>query len=497
MRLLATASLLVLTLAGCARTAQEAGPVAAPAPAAATAAAAPRPIPTQLPTDVRPISYGILIQPDAANLRFKGSVLTHIEVLEPTDEIVMNAADLDFQSAELVTGVNDTVPASGISVDEARQQVRIRFAQPVPKGRHRLAIEYDGRIYTQAAGLFALDYDGPQGRKRALFTQFEAPDARRMFPGWDEPQFRTHYALTVTVPEGQDAVSNMTQASSEKLADGRRMISFQTRPRRCRATCCSSRSASSTGSRRSRPEPRSESSPSAATARRAAGRWKAPRRSFPGTTTISERPIPLPKLDNVAGPGSSQFFGAMENWGAIFSFESILLVDPAITTEARRQSIFEVAAHEIAHQWFGDLVTMAWWDDLWLNEGFASWMATKATAALHPEWEPELGNVDGPRIGDQPRFGGQHPPGHSAHQHGRADQPGLRRDHLPQGRGGDRHARGLCRRGCLAARSPGLYPHPPARRTRRPTTSGRRSRRRQASRSPPSPTISRSSPECR
>ena len=106
-------------------------------------------------------------------------------------------------------------------------------------------------------------------------------------------------------------------------------------------------------------------------------------------------PYPLPKLDNVAGPGSSQFFGAMENWGAIFSFESILLVDPAITTEARRQGIFEVAAHEIAHQWFGNLVTMSWWDDLWLNEGFASWMATKATAALHPEWEPLLGRVDG------------------------------------------------------------------------------------------------------
>ncbi len=85
----------------------------------------------------------------------------------------------------------------------------------------------------------------------------------------------------------------------------------------------------------------------------------------------------------------------MENWGAIFSFESILLVDPAITTEATKQRIFEVAAHEIAHQWFGNLVTMSWWDDLWLNEGFASWMATKATTALHPEWDPELGTVSG------------------------------------------------------------------------------------------------------
>ena len=102
---------------------------------------------------------------------------------------------------------------------------------------------------------------------------------------------------------------------------------------------------------------------------------------------------PLPKLDNVAGPGQSQFFSAMENWGAIFTFERVLLDDPAVTTEGERQAIFGVEAHEMAHQWFGDLVTMAWWDDLWLNEGFASWMATKATKHFHPDWGSEFGAV--------------------------------------------------------------------------------------------------------
>jgi aminopeptidase N len=104
-------------------------------------------------------------------------------------------------------------------------------------------------------------------------------------------------------------------------------------------------------------------------------------------------PYPLPKLDNVAGPGQSQFFGAMENWGAIFTFERILLNDPAITSEAERQAIFGVEAHEMAHQWSGDLVTMAWWDDLWLNEGFASWMATKATEHFHPDWGANIDRV--------------------------------------------------------------------------------------------------------
>jgi aminopeptidase N len=106
-------------------------------------------------------------------------------------------------------------------------------------------------------------------------------------------------------------------------------------------------------------------------------------------------PYPLPKLDMIAGPGSSQFFGAMENWGAIFYFEHYLLIDPRLSAQADQQRVFNVIAHEIAHQWFGDLVTMSWWDDLWLNEGFATWMANKATHHFHPEWKVWLQSLNG------------------------------------------------------------------------------------------------------
>lgn len=359
---------------------------AQPAPPAAAA----RPeIPSQLPRTARPLHYTISATPDAANLRFTATAGIEIEVLQPTDTITVNAAELTFASVTLDGGAR-----AEVSTDEAAQTATFRFPSRIAPGRHRLAIDYAGRINQQAAGFFALDYEGANGRARALFTQFEAPDARRFFPGWDEPDFRTPYDLSVVVPAGQTAIGNMPIARREERPDGSALVTFQTTP------AMSSYLLFLGVGDFDRITTRAAGVEVGVVTRRGAGEQG--RFALEGSAQILPyyndyfgTPYPLPKLDNVAGPGTSQFFGAMENWGAIFSFENILLVDPAFTTEARRQAIFAVAAHEMAHQWFGDLVTMAWWDDLWLNEGFASWMATKSTAALHPEWEPLLGRIDG------------------------------------------------------------------------------------------------------
>jgi aminopeptidase N len=392
MRLFATVSLIALTLAGIAGPADRSQAAAPRTKAAQTAR-----ITTQLPTNVRPLQYTIAARPDADQLRFSGRADIDIQVLQATDSITLNAADLDFKSVSLGgggTGAPLALNPRKIDVDSDKQTATFRFARRIAPGQYRLTINYSGKIYTQAAGLFALDYESEQGKKRALFTQFEAPDARRFFPGWDEPQFRTPYNLNVTVPAGQDVISNMPQAAVQTNADGTKAVTFQTTPAMSsyllflavgefdRITTTSANTEVGVVTKRGDGEK---------------GRWalESSAKILPWYNDYFGTPYPLPKLDNVAGPGSSQFFGAMENWGAIFSFESILLVDPAITTEGTRQRIFEVAAHEMAHQWFGDLVTMAWWDDLWLNEGFASWMATKATTALHPEWDPELGTVSG------------------------------------------------------------------------------------------------------
>jgi aminopeptidase N len=389
MRLQSAAPLaaLTLSLAACAAAGTD-RPAAAPAPLAG------RQIPTQLPANVRPLQYALWITPDAPNLVFSASALIDIEVKAPSREITLNAADLSFRKVSLAPLAGGaSVAASDISTDAGEQTATFRFPSPIAPGRYRLSIDYAGKIYTQAAGFFALDYDSASGRKRALFTQFENSDARRLFPSWDEPQFRTPYNLTLTVPADRDVVANMPQAGVQQQPGGLKTVTFQRTPPMSsyllflgigefdRITTTAAGTEIGVVAKRGSGQN---------------GRWamESAARILPFYNNYFGTPFPLPKLDNVAGPGSSQFFGAMENWGAIFSFESALLLDPAITSEASRQRIFGVAAHEMAHQWFGDLVTMAWWDDLWLNEGFASWMATKATEALHPEWEPGLGIVD-------------------------------------------------------------------------------------------------------
>jgi aminopeptidase N len=381
--------------------------VAASAPAQRAPARAARPaapaavqpirtdVPSQLPRSVRPLHYTIRVAPDAANMRFAGNVSAQIQVLEPTDTITLNSVDIDFDGVTLTGPGTNGLHPTGNHRDDDNQTTTFRFAGRLAPGAYRLDIAYRGKIETQAAGFFALDYDAADGsHKRALFTQFEAPDARRFFPGWDEPQFRTPYDLSVVVPAGQDAVGNMPIARRDRQANGASLVTFQTTP------AMSSYLLFLGVGEFDRITTRVAGTEIGVVTRRGAGeqgRWAldSAARILPWYNAYFGTNYPLPKLDNIAGPGSSQFFGAMENWGGIFTFENVLLVDPAITTESRRQAIFTVAAHEMAHQWFGDLVTMAWWNDIWLNEGFASWMETKASAAIHPEWEPLLGRIDG------------------------------------------------------------------------------------------------------
>jgi aminopeptidase N len=383
-RTLVTAVALALATACAMSTAAPAAPAAAMTRADTT---------TQLPRNVRPTHYDVAITPQAGTLTLSGKATITLDVLEATPTITLNALDMAFSSASLT-------PADGkrraltpkIAVDATAQTATFTFDKPLAPGAYKLALEYTGRIGTQANGLFAIDYETKEGRKRALFTQFENSDARRMIPSWDEPSHKATFTLEATVPTGQMAVSNMPATSTTDLGNGTTRVAFAPSPKMStyllflgvgdfeRATASADGVEVGVVTQRGAIDQARFALDSSVDVLREYNQYF-------GT------PYPLPKLDNVASPGGSQFFSAMENWGAIFTFEHTLLLDPSISTQADKQRVFSVAAHEIAHQWFGDLVTMSWWDDLWLNEGFATWMASRTTDKLHPEWNTRLESI--------------------------------------------------------------------------------------------------------
>jgi len=363
--------------------------------AAAPKAAAAQEATTQLPRGVIPSHYDISLTPDAASGRFTAKAVITVSVTKATSSITLNAADLRFDSASVAPFGSSGGSAQGAkaSVDAAAQTATFSVDKPLAPGLYKLTLDYSGAIGTQAVGLFSLDYPGKDGKQqRALYTQFENSDARRMIPSWDEPAYKASFSLDVTIPAGQMAVSNMPAASTSTLPDGRQKVTFAKTPKMStyllffalgdfeRATVKAEGTEIGVVTRRGAIDQ----------AQFALDSSKDILREYNDYFGVR---YPLPKLDNIAGAGRSQFFGAMENWGAIFTFEYALLFDPASSTQHDRQEIFATAAHEMAHQWFGDLVTMRWWDDLWLNEGFASWMESRMTARLHPEWNTRLGTV--------------------------------------------------------------------------------------------------------
>ncbi len=345
---------------------------------------------SQLPANVRPSHYSVEVTPHADKMTFDGKVSIDLQVLEPTTSIVLQAVNMTFANSMLSGKGGKPMPAK-VSIDADNQTATFSFDKPLAAGRYTLSTDYTGVINTQANGLFALDYQTDAGKQRALYTQFENSDARRFIPSWDEPNFKATFDLTVNAPVADMVVSNMPIARQKNTGNGMQQVVFQTSPKMStyllflgmgafdRATLVDNGVEIGVLAQKGKVD-------------QAQFALEASRDVLREYNDYFGVKYPLPKLDNIAAPGRSQFFSAMENWGAIFTFESSLLLDPRISNVSDQQRVFTTAAHEIAHQWFGDLVTMAWWDDLWLNEGFATWMEGRTTQKLHPEWD--IDNVD-------------------------------------------------------------------------------------------------------
>jgi aminopeptidase N len=338
--------------------------------------------PGKLPKEVVPLEYSIRTVPDLDKLVFAGSEQVKLSVRKPVHQLVLNALDLQIAEAS-VDG--NPLPNSAIKIDKEQELLTLALPSELATGDHTLAIRFQGKINEAGQGLFYMRYQeqGTGTSKVMLGTQFEATDARRFFPCWDEPAFRARFQLTVVVPQNWLAVSNMPVASEKKVAGGKE-VRFAATP------AMSSYLNVFVAGELDLIE--SKSGPTQIRVIATKGKAELGRYALESTAQILQYyndyfgvPYPLPKLDQIALPGG--FGGAMENWGGITYYESALLFDPKNSSSETKQNVYEVIAHEMAHQWFGDLVTMAWWDNLWLNEGFASWMGSKCTAHFNPQWE--------------------------------------------------------------------------------------------------------------
>jgi aminopeptidase N len=349
--------------------------------------------PGKLPKNVVPRAYAIHVAPDPATRNCDGSENIDLEVLQPASSLVLNAAGLEITSAS----IQSLEPGAAISplapqMDAAAQTVSFALPNVFPPGKYRLALTFHYQLHDLAQGLYLEHYDAPSDKKTMLASQMEPTDARRMFPCWDEPVFRAVFQLTVTLPlpacENFQAVSNMPieQVHTSRVPGApstRDFIFAATPPMASYLVALVAGELEELKGKVDGVQIRILTTEG----KRDSGRYalECAEKILSFYDDYFGIRYPLPKLDEIAVPGG--FGGAMENWGAIVYSESLLLYDPQTSSIAGQQGVFAVMAHEMAHQWFGDLVTMAWWDNLWLNEGFASWMGTKTTDHFNPDWE--------------------------------------------------------------------------------------------------------------
>jgi len=332
-----------------------------------------------LPKTVIPTVYAIDVAPDPKTMKIAGRERITIVVRKPVGSILLNALQTTFGRVTL-----DDTPAAAVSQNERKQQATISFARPIPTGTHVLDIAYTATLQTAAQGLFKQGYSDSSGKPRYMYaTQLESTDARRFFPGWDEPAFKARFRLSAAVPADWTAVSNTPLASTTPLGANRKRVTFQMTPPMSTylvVLCAGDLQKVSTvadGVKLSVYAVRGQ----IAHAQYALGVMKD---LMPYYDEYYGVKFPISKLDSIAVPGG--FPGAMENWGGITYHDSTILFDPAVQPASDEKDVFSIIAHEESHQWNGDLTTFAWWDDVWLAEGFATWMQTKAPDHFHPQW---------------------------------------------------------------------------------------------------------------
>jgi len=343
--------------------------------------------PGLLSKQVLPVRYRLTLDVDPARATFTGQASIEVDVRAPVAEIVLHAKDLTPSRSVLVGGAAGT---RTLKVVRQRDSETWRLvptdAAPIPAGAHRLEIRYRGAVQQTGEGLYMAPYAAGGKPMRMLGTQMEAVHARQVFPAFDEPSFRVAYELTVRAPKGYGVASNMP-VQEERAVAGAIVHRFAPTPPMPSylVSLAVGRFDALAGDTQGVP------------LRILTARGKREQARYAMQVTQQVMPYyqeyfgqryALPKLDQIAMPSVRE--GAMEDWGLISYAENTILFEPARSGSETRRTVFHVVAHEISHQWFGNLVTAASWDEIWLNEAFATWMENKMAARFNPEWQEPL-----------------------------------------------------------------------------------------------------------
>ena len=338
----------------------------------------------RLPTTVVPTRYDIRLEPDLDAATFAGEETITVTVREPVTEVVLSVAELLIRSVAIESSGGVVVQGS-VALEGEAERARLLFPAPVEPGEWRLRLSFTGVLNDRLHGFYRSTYKDAAGVSHTIAaTQFESTDARRGFPCWDEPAFKAVFGVTLVVPDGLVAVSNAAVVSEAPAGPGKKAVTFADTIRMSTYLV-----AFVVGEL--------EATEPVMVGKTPLRLWCVPGKKHLARFALAigafaleffERYYGLAyagdKLDLLAIPDFAA--GAMENLGAVTFRETALLVDETAASHAELERIADVVAHEVAHMWFGDLVTMAWWNGIWLNEAFATFMELLAVDAWKPEW---------------------------------------------------------------------------------------------------------------
>ncbi|KAF2857406.1 hypothetical protein K470DRAFT_260840 [Piedraia hortae CBS 480.64] len=349
-----------------------------------------------LPKNVKPLHYNLTLEPDFDTFKYDGTVNIDLDVVEDTKSVSFNTLDVDVSSAKVSSGQKVISSSPRISYDEDSQTTKVEFDEVIPAGsKAQVSVKFRGTLNDNMAGFYRSSYKDDKGNEKWMATtQMEPTDARRAFPCFDEPALKATFTVTLIADKHLTCLSNMDVASEKEVdcnGKKKKSVTFNKSPPMSTYLVAFIVSELQVYESKS---------------------FRVPVRVFCtpdkdikhatfsaelGAKTLAfyEKEFgiefPLPKMDMVAIPDFSA--GAMENWGLVTYRVVDLLLNEKEASAGTKQRVAEVVQHELAHQWFGNLVTMDFWDGLWLNEGFATWMSWYSCNAFYPEWKVWQGYV--------------------------------------------------------------------------------------------------------